>query len=91
MYILVHHTVHDPDVFWSTVERSEIPSGLTLHQSIPARDGSRATCLWEGPSVEAVRGFVEPLVGSAATNEYSEAENREGVAMPSMPSATRAS
>jgi len=86
MYVLVHHQIHDRDSFWAMARdgTSNLPAGLTLHLSIPARDGSVATCLWEGESLEAVRNFVEPLVGKASRNEYSEAENREGVALPSL-------
>ena len=85
MYVLVHHRIHDRDGFWPLAQEgvSKIPSGLTLHLSIPARDGTVATCLWEGESLEAVRGFVEPLLGKASDNDYSEAENREGIALPS--------
>jgi hypothetical protein len=84
MYILVHHTVTDPTDFWSTAQAAlpNIPPGLTLHHTISARDGSRATCLWEAPSVDAVRAFLEPALGSSAKNDYSEAENRDGVVVP---------
>lgn len=85
MYVLVHHEVHDPERFWSTAEEAipAIPEGLALHLTIPAKDGSCATCLWEGESVQAVREFLEPALGEVATNRYFEAENREGVALPS--------
>jgi hypothetical protein len=85
MYVLVHHDVHDPSGFWSTAEEAipAIPEGLQLHQVIPAKNGSCATCLWEADSVQAVKDFLEPALADKATNRYSEAENREGVAMPS--------
>jgi hypothetical protein len=86
MYVLVHHVIRDPARFWALAEQAttSIPAGLTLHQSLPARDGTRATCLWEGASVDAVQRFLEPLVGDISANEYREAENREGVALPSL-------
>ena len=84
MYVLVHHRITNRDRFWTTVQEAGIPSELTLHLSIPARDGSLSTCLWEAESIEAVRNFVEPLVGEVSSNEYLEAENREGVALPSL-------
>ena len=85
MYVLVHHTIHDPDRYWGTVQEAtpKIPPALKLHQCIPARDGSRATCLWEAESIESVETFIEPLLGDVSTNEYFDAENREGIAMPS--------
>lgn len=68
MYVLVHHRIHDPERFWATAE--EPPEGLTLHQTLSARDGTRATCLWEAESVEAVSGYLDPLSEGLATNEY---------------------
>lgn len=85
MYILVHHEVHDPERFWSAAEEAipAIPEGLELHHTIPAKDGTRATCLWEAESVDAVKEFLEPALADVATNRYFEAENREGIALPS--------
>lgn len=84
MYVLVHHSVTDPATFWTTAQAAlpNIPAGLTLHHTISARDGSRATCVWEAESVDAVRAFLEPALGSSSKNDYSEAENREGVVVP---------
>jgi hypothetical protein len=86
MYVLVHHTVHDPDRFWATAEATlpKLPAALRLHQTLSARDGTRATCLWEAASVEAVQDFLEPRLGAVSTNAYAEAENREGIALPTM-------
>jgi len=86
MYVLVHHRISDRNRFWSTVQEATpaIPAELTLHLTIPARDGSVATCLWEAASVDAVRAFLEPALGQVSRNEYYQAENREGIAMPTM-------
>lgn len=85
MYVLVHHDIHDPAIFWSTAEKAipGIPSTMKLHHTMPAKDGTRATCLWEADSVDDVRDFLEPSLGAVSTNQYAEAENRDGVAMPS--------
>ena len=84
MFVLVHHTVHDPATFWSKASAAmpNIPSALTLHQTLSARDGTRATCLWEADSIDAVRDFLEPALGAESSNEYREAENRDGIAVP---------
>jgi hypothetical protein len=84
MFVLVHHTVTDPDTFWPTAQAalSDMPAGLTLHHCLAGKDGVRATCLWEAESVEAVRSFLEPVIGPSSRNEYSEAENRDGIAVP---------
>jgi len=84
MYVLVHHHVTDPEDFWATAQAAldRLPAELQLHQTLSARDGRRATCLWEADSVEAVREFIESALGAYSQNEYSEAENREGVVVP---------
>jgi hypothetical protein len=84
MFVLVHHIVQDPATFWSTASAAmpNIPSTMTLHHSLVAKDGTRATCLWEAASVDAVRAFLEPALGASSANEYREAENRDGVAVP---------
>lgn len=85
MYVLVHHRVHDPNRFWATAQEAipNIPPELKLHHTLSARDGTRATCLWEADSVAIVREFLEPALGAVSTNEYAEAENRDGIALPS--------
>ena len=83
MYVLVHHEISNPASFWAIVEKTDVPAPFKLHQTLVAKDGSRATCLWEGESVDAVRNLVDPLLGSHSKNQYAQAENREGLAMPS--------
>ncbi len=83
MFVLVHHEVSDPASFWATVEKTDIPAPFKLHHTLVAKDGSRATCLSEAESVDAVRGLVEPLLGNVSRNQYAQAENKDGLAMPS--------
>jgi len=84
MFVLVHHTVRDPATFWSTASAAmaSVPRELTLHQTLAARDGTLATCLWEAASVDAVRAYLEPTFGAVSSNEYRESENRDGIAVP---------
>ena len=84
MYILVDHTISDPAAFWGSAEQvMRMPPGVKLHQTFPTRDGTKAVCVWEAESIDALRGFIEPLVGRVSRNEYLEVENKEGVASPS--------
>jgi hypothetical protein len=84
MYVLVHHSIRNPNRFWSTAQTTmqAVPPELTLHQTLAAKDGSRATCLWEAASVKAVRDYLEPILEADSSNEYREAENRDGIAVP---------
>ena len=47
-----------------------LPAELYVHMFLPASDMSRATCLYEADSADAVRNFVDPLLGDAAKNTY---------------------
>jgi hypothetical protein len=83
MFIVVQHQVTDPSAFWAGARESmgSIPSNLKLHQSLPAPDGSRAVCVWEAESVDAVKSYLESSA-KGSRNEYYEVVNKEGVALP---------
>jgi hypothetical protein len=83
MYILVQHTISDPATFWTKADSTTLPPDVKLHHTFPTPDGTRAACLWEAESVDAVRNLIEPLLGQASRNEYFAVENREGSARPS--------
>jgi hypothetical protein len=74
-YIVAIHDISDPDRFWawtSAEPPGELPPGVTLHSVYPRDDGLRAVCLWEAPSVDAVREILDAGSGDAARNEYFE-------------------
>lgn len=83
MYVLVQHTITDPATFWSTAEAATPPAQVRLQHSFPTSDGTRAVCLWEADSVDAVRDLLEPMIGAVSRNEYFAVENREGIGHPS--------
>jgi hypothetical protein len=84
MYVMVQHTISDPATFWNSADpTSNLPPKLKLHHTFPTVDGTRAVCIWEADSVEAVRDFLEPLFGKASWNDYFTVENKEGFARPS--------
>ncbi|HEY9507652.1 MAG TPA: hypothetical protein VIQ27_16945 [Gemmatimonadales bacterium] len=83
MYVVVQHTITEPAVFWNSADPNALPPEIKLHHTFPAADGSRAVCLWEAASVDAVREFLEPRLGRVSRNEYFAVENREGIARPS--------
>lgn len=84
MYILVQHTISDPAAVWPRAQQAlpGLPSNLKLHQSFPTADGRKAVCVWEAPSIEALRSALDPALGDGAKNDYAEAVNKEGVGMP---------
>ncbi|MGH7578998.1 MAG: hypothetical protein ACREM9_02420 [Gemmatimonadales bacterium] len=83
MYIVVQHSISDPATFWNSADPRTISPTLKLHHTFPTPDGTRAVCVWEAESVEAVRASLEPLIGGVSRNEYFAVENREGFVRPS--------
>lgn len=84
MYIMVQHTVSDPSTVWPRAQKavSSIPEHLKLHHSMPTPDGRKAVCIWEAASVDALKTFLEPMLGPDAHNEYFEVVNKDGIALP---------
>ena len=91
MYVAIQHRIHDPAAFWPEDMRqftSMLPPHLKLLHTFAASDGTHAVCVWEGQSIDAVRDFVEPVVGAASENEYFAVLNGEGI--PATPPARAA-
>jgi hypothetical protein len=81
MYVLIDHSISDPDSFFNTAESalSQMPPTIKLHHTFPTMDGTRAICVWEANTIDEVRNFIEPAVGRFSRNEYFEVPNKEGV------------
>jgi hypothetical protein len=50
----------------------KIPPDLRLPQYFSSADRSTTICLWEAPSVDRVREFLEPLTAGICKNEYAQ-------------------
>lgn len=76
MFVSVIHRITDPDRFFAMASNAaqDIPSDLRLPQSISNADRSTTICLWEAPSVERVREFLEPLTAGICKNEYAQVD-----------------
>jgi hypothetical protein len=77
MHVGVIHRISDPEAFEEAEQKAleaGLPEefGLPVHAATP--DHSMAICIWEGPSVDAVRDLVESVVGGYSKNEYYEVE-----------------
>ena len=86
MYVVVNHAINDASKFWEIAKSATaaLPAGYKVIHTFPSPDGRKAVCVWEGPSVEAVRGFLDPATAGVARNDYFEAPNKEGMAMPTL-------
>ena len=90
MFVSVIHRVSDPDAFWAaaTSGAEKIPAELKLSQSVTSEDRSTTICLWESPSLDEVRGFVEPLLGHVSKNEYLPIDPKNSMGLPTTAEAT---
>lgn len=71
MFIAIEHEIHDPEAFQEGAQRVyPLPEGLRVHQFLPARDLSRGFCLFEAPSVDQVRDYIDGRLGVASTQRY---------------------
>lgn len=86
MYVVVNHQINDAPKFWATTQSATaaLPAGLKVIHTFPSPDGRKAVCVWEAGSVEAVRSFLDPATAGVARNDYFEAPNKEGMAMPKL-------
>jgi hypothetical protein len=86
MYVVVNHEINDASRFWATAQSvtAGLPAGLKVIHTFPSSDGRKAVCVWEADSVQAVRRFLDPVTAGMARNDYFEAPNKEGMAMPTL-------
>jgi hypothetical protein len=72
MFVSVIHRISDPEKFSEMVSANVegIPSDLHLPQFFSSDDRRTMVCLWEAPSVQRVRDFLEPLTQGVCVNEY---------------------
>ena len=77
MHVGVIHRISDPEGF-QHAEQKAIEAGLPDDFRLPVhaatRDHTTGICIWQGPSVDAVRDLVESVVGQYSENEYYEME-----------------
>jgi hypothetical protein len=73
MFVSVIHRIHDPEGFEAAEAKAleaGLPAGFGLPIHAATDDHTTGICIWEGESVDAVRGVVESVVGPFSTNEY---------------------
>jgi hypothetical protein len=77
MHVAVIHRISDSDAFEQAEQQAVeagLPDGFGLPVHAATPDHSTGICVWEGPSVAAVRDLVESVVGDYSENEYFEVE-----------------
>lgn len=85
MFVSVIHRVSDPDEFWSIAEKAtaSLPADLKLPQFVTSEGLATTICLWEAPSVDRLKAFLEPLLESVSKNEYLAITTERSSGLPS--------
>jgi hypothetical protein len=83
MHVIAIHDISDPERFFDAAATTPIPDGMTLHSVLPSDDGSRAVCVWEADSLDAVQGLVDGTVGDVSKNQFFEVDAGNARGLPS--------
>jgi hypothetical protein len=90
MFIVVHHQFTDPETAFTRGENllagTGAPPGVLVREFYPSRDKSDAFCLWEGKSLEDVRGYVDATLGDSSRNTYWEVDAEIARGLPELAS-----
>jgi hypothetical protein len=83
MYIVVEHTITNPDVFFGVAEKvAAAPPGINALHFFPSVSKDRAVCLWEAKSVDALKGFLDPLIAQSSRNSYYTVDSTIAMGLP---------
>lgn len=83
MFIAIEHNIHDPEQFQICAEDVfPLPDDLHVHQFFPAKDMSRAVCLYEAPSVDQLSKYLDGTLGEASTQQYFPVNAEHAIGLP---------
>jgi len=73
MFVQVVHNITDKNL-WAQgaadFEKRQLPDEFTVHCSATSADHTKAFCLWEAPSIEALSSILDGATAGAAQNTY---------------------
>ena len=88
MFIVVEHAITNSDAFFGLAPKvAEAPSGLKALQFFPSTAKDRAVCLWDAKSLDALKGFLEPLSGRSSRNTYFTVDGTKAMGLPTVKAA----
>ena len=83
MFVAIYHDIHDVELFKQKVNQmTPPPETLRRHNFLTATDLSGATCLWETPTVDELRNYVDPQLVPASTQTYLQINEDRAVGLP---------
>lgn len=90
MHVVVQHSIIDPEKFFSVDIRdvvSNAPPGVQGRLFCPSEDRSAGICVWEAPSLEAVRDYIDPATKGVSENTYFAVHEEYALGLPEAASA----
>jgi hypothetical protein len=85
MFIVVEHSITNPEIFFALAAKvGEAPSGIKALQFFPSVSKDRAVCVWQANSVEALKGFLEPLSAQSSRNTYYAVDGSKAMGLPNL-------
>lgn len=83
MHVLVISTISDERRFWDALKKAHgrLPKETRWALAVASTDGGTAVNVLVHESVDAVRNFLEPAIGDAATTRYLEADAGNAVGL----------
>ena len=76
MIIVVNHSIKNPAEFWASAQQSlpNLPEGgvKRVLQVLPSHDMTKASCLWEAESIEALDAYLRSKVSDWSSETYYE-------------------
>lgn len=86
MFIVVEHTIRDAQVAFARgqnlLEGRGAPAGVRVRKFYPSTDQSAVFCLWEAPSLEEVRDYVDATLGDSSDNLWFEVDAEQALGLP---------
>jgi hypothetical protein len=83
MFVAICHEIHDPQLWKEKVNQMALPpQSLRRHQFFTATDLTKAACLWEAPSVDELRDYIDPSLEPASTQVYFPVYEERAVGLP---------
>jgi hypothetical protein len=78
----VVHTIRDRAAWDSATSSPEFPPGFDLLASVTEDDVSRAICIWDAPSLDALQHMLDEMSGSASVNDCFVADPARSLNLP---------
>jgi len=84
MHLGVVHTIRDRAAWDAVVngESEEFPPSFELLGSVTQDDVSRAICIWDAPSLDALQRMLDEMLGAASVNDCFVADSARSINLP---------